>query len=258
MLTLIIGNSRYHWAWWDNSQRRSSWDTPYLSAETIAVIMSGGTIADLDLPSFEIDKTPIYLASVVPSQTEIWQKYPQVRVIELGDLPLGNLYSTLGIDRGLAVLGAGVSYGYPVLVIDGGTALTFTGVDAARNLVGGAIMPGLKLQLQSLGAGTAALPTIELPSTLPPRWNRDTPGAMASGILYTTIAGIHDFILDWWGRFPDSYVIFTGGDGATILRYLLDRVSIPNRSYLIHDRDVIFKGIELTLPPLDTTRSLYI
>jgi len=44
--------------------------------------------------------------------------------------------------RALAVLGAGKKYGFPCLVIDAGTALTFTGVDRDKKLVGGAIDPG--------------------------------------------------------------------------------------------------------------------
>jgi type III pantothenate kinase len=257
MLGLMIGNSRYHWAWFHNSQLQGSWDTPYLSAEKIAALLSGVSISDFfpllaknfptDLSSPEIDNSPIYLASVVPAQTEIWLKYPQVRPIGLGDLPLANLYSNLGIDRALAVLGAGRVYGNPVLVIDGGTALTFTGVDGSQNLVGGAIIPGLKLQLRSLDLGTAALSPLDLPAALPSRWSRDTQGAIASGVLYTTIAGIYDFMSDWWRQFPDSHTIFTGGDGETIFRYLSDRVHTSQRHYLNYDRDVLFKGIELII-----------
>ena len=94
-------------------------------------------------------------------------------------------------------MGAGETYGYPVLVIDGGTALTITGIDANRRLIGGAILPGLRLQLRSLSVGTAALPEIILPQQLPPRWSNNTPDSIASGILYTVSAGISDFIQDW-------------------------------------------------------------
>lgn len=251
-IALIVGNSRYHWAWLVNDRVKYTWDTPYLSTDDISRMMSDGSLwncAEAALPQelqeSSLTQVPIYLASVVPSQTEIWQVYPQVRTIELSDVPLANLYPTLGIDRALAGFAAGESYNYPVLVIDGGTALTLTGVDGDKNLVGGAILPGLKLQLQSLANGTAALPQIELPRELPPRWSLDTQSAIASGVLHTTIAGINDFICDWWEKFPRSQVIFTGGDGATILRYLQSIVTTSQLDYLTYDRDLIFQGIQL-------------
>jgi len=63
---------------------------------------------------------------VVPNQRELWANYGNLRIITLKDIPLLDLYPTFGIDRALAVLGAGKKYGFPCLVIDAGTALTFT------------------------------------------------------------------------------------------------------------------------------------
>jgi pantothenate kinase type III len=77
-------------------------------------------------------RIPIVIASVVPSQTQLWQTwldsttYPY-RILSLADIPLAGLYPTLGIDRALAGLGVGQQLGFPCLTIDGGTALTFTG-----------------------------------------------------------------------------------------------------------------------------------
>jgi type III pantothenate kinase len=69
---------------------------------------------------------PLYLASVVPSQTALWQTYPDVHIITLDQVPLQGVYPTLGIDRALALWGAGETWGWPMLVIDAGTALTLT------------------------------------------------------------------------------------------------------------------------------------
>ncbi len=151
---LMIGNSRLHWGKFQGRTLLQFWDTEYVNPSR----------QNLD-PSL-----PIVLASVVPEQTKIWQKRPNIKVITLADLPLGNLYPTLGIDRGLAVLGTGTTFRWPTLVIDGGTALTLTGVDGNQNLVGGAILPGLRLQFSSLGQQTAALPTVKVPQQLPCRW----------------------------------------------------------------------------------------
>jgi type III pantothenate kinase len=236
---LSIGNSRYHWAWFLNTKLQSSWDTTYLTPDRFSQSLQIDLQSTISQAQLEIDRIPIYLASVVPTQTEIWQQLDRVNVINLTNIPLTNIYPTLGIDRALAVLGAGEIYGYPVLVIDGGTALTITGVDDNCRLIGGAILPGLRLQINSLATGTAALPEIGLPQQLPPRWSDNTPGSIASGILHTVSAGIRDFILDWQQLFPDSHIVFTGGDGELLAKYLelesIDRVSI--------DRQLLFHGL---------------
>ena len=231
---LSIGNSRYHWAWFLNTKLQSSWDTEYLLPDRYLEFLP------LDLPAI-ITKIPIYLISVVPNQTAIWQQLSQVKLITLTDIPLSNLYPTLGIDRALAIFGAGETYGYPVLVIDGGTALTITGIDDCRQLIGGAILPGLRLQLQSLARCTAALPEIELPQQLPLRWSNHTSDAIASGISHTVTAGIKDFMQDWQQLYPQSQIVFTGGDGPLLVRYL----SMKDR--VILDRNLVFYGLSAIL-----------
>jgi type III pantothenate kinase len=255
-IALAIGNSRYHWAWFLNTELQSSWDTAYWTNHSVAQL--GSTNLDdadflgslpIDLQQIlvthqlNISTVPIWLVSVVPIQTEIWQQLPQVEQITLADLPLLNLYPTLGIDRALAILGAGEYYGYPALVIDGGTALTITGVTDRRSLVGGAIMPGLRLQFNSLFTDTAALPEIELPSKLPSRWGNNTSDAIASGILHTVCSGLRDFIGDWEKLYPHSKILVTGGDGEILTRYLQSILAkdLTDRIYL--DRQLLFRGL---------------
>ncbi len=236
---LSIGNSRYHWAWFLDTKLQSSWDTEYLRIDRSSALFPIDLQAVIKTHQLKLETIPIYLISVVSSQTEIWQQLPQVKQITLSDIPLINLYPTLGIDRALTAFGAGEIYGYPVLVIDGGTALTLTGIDRNHCLIGGAILPGLRLQLRSLAMGTAALPAVELPRQLPPRWGDNTPGSIASGILHTVSSGISDFIQDWQQLYPQSQIIFTGGDGAALLNYL--QANLSNNVKL--DSDLLFHGI---------------
>ncbi len=244
-LALSIGNSRYHWAWFLDNKLQSSWDTAYLSTE----ILSQLELLPIDLQHqlatdrLNITQLPIYLASVVPSQTAIWQQLDRVKQLTLADIPLLDLYPSLGIDRTLSIYGAGEKYGYPALVIDGGTALTFTGVDDRQSLFGGAILPGLRLQFQSLSIGTAALPDLELPATLPARWSQNTTDAIASGILSTITAGIKDFILDWDRLFPHSSIFFTGGDGEILVSYMQSILPQSLTCRVSVDRLLLFDGI---------------
>jgi type III pantothenate kinase len=253
-IALAIGNSRYHWAWFLNTQLQASWDTNYLTIAEIDRLSSGNLDANfLELlpPNLseliERERIPIYFCSVVPSQTEIWQRVERVKQITLVDIPLLNLYPTLGIDRALTLLGAGENYGYPALVIDGGTALTITGVNRDRALVGGAILPGLKLQFRSLVVGTAALPKVILPDRLPQRWSDRTEGAIASGILNVISSGIKDFIDDWQQLFPNSKIVFTGGNGEILATYLRSILSPDLQAKVLVDRQLIFHGFSRAL-----------
>lgn len=239
-LCLSVGNSRLHWAWFQEEKLLQAWDSDRLCSDNL-------TQKDFKqlLPSSLGDRTeglPIYLASVVDWQTRLWQAYPQVRAIALKQIPLKAVYPTLGIDRALAVWGAGCMYGFPVLVIDAGTALTYTSANSDRALCGGAILPGLKLQLQSLATKTAALPEVKLPESLPDRWSLNTQDAIASGIIYTVLAGINSFSQAWLEQFPNGKIAVTGGDGELSNKYL--QICYPNLSAKMRfDRHLIFWGM---------------
>ncbi len=228
--------------------------------------MGGGFAQDLwppgteGLPKGLTNYPQLYIASPVKSQILLWQQYQNAKIITTEEVPLAGIYPTLGVDRALALFGAGKRWGWPVLVVDAGTALTFTGADAQRRLVGGAIVPGLGLQLRSLGEKTAALPLLELPEPkegvaypLPDRWACNTPGAIHSGVIYTILAGLREFIQAWWQQFPQSQVIFTGGDSQALWAYLKAQIpEIPERfpdlKVRTHlDPHLIFWGLSLVI-----------
>ncbi|MBN3899821.1 MAG: pantothenate kinase, partial [Nostoc sp. NOS(2021)] len=165
---------------------------------------------------------PLLIASVVPSKTALWQTYPNTRVITLDQVPLKGMYPTLGIDRALALWGAGKTWGFPMLVIDAGTALTFTAADANQCLIGGAILPGIGLQFATLGQQTEQLPFVEKGSfaSLPSRFALNTTEAIQSGVVYTILAGIKDFIEAWLQLFPDGKIAIKGGDRTLLINYL--------------------------------------
>jgi type III pantothenate kinase len=211
---LSIGNSRLHWGMFEGEMLQTRLDVPHLE-----------TVPDWDAAA------ELWLASVVPDQSDYWKSFTNIHWIDLTQIPLRQVYSTLGIDRALALWGAIAQYGAPVLVIDCGTALTFTGADANSNLIGGAILPGLKLQFESLGQSTANLPLLKTEITaLPRRWARNTETAIQSGILHTVLSGIHSFVDDWRSQFPQSKIILTGGD-AELLNPFLNLKCDPNLGF---------------------------
>lgn len=247
-LALEIGNSRLHWGLFrgktllgtgEESIQNSASNNPRDWEKEI--------ISQLPLPVTH-SPLPVVIASVVPQQTALWERYPHVHIMSLDQIPLKHTYPTLGIDRALALWGAGMTWGFPMLVIDAGTALTFTGADAQKCLVGGAILPGVGLQLASLGQKTGQLPqlNIEAMESLPPRFALNTPEAIQSGVIYTLLAGIKDFITDWWQLFPDSKVAMKGGDRILLFNYL--QVLYPEIAQrVIVEPNLIFWGMQKTL-----------
>jgi len=268
-LALEIGNSRLHWALFRGETLDSAWDTEYLSESIICHLAQSQTLDDLLLAISPTQNTtgeqaeeqtgdssppsphlptsssppPLLLASVVPSQTAIWETYPNLRVITLNEVPLKGMYPTLGIDRALALWGAGKTWGFPMLAIDAGTTLTFTAADANQCLVGGAILPGLGLQFTTLAQKTGQLPLVEISKIgLPTRFALNTTEAIQSGVIYTFIAGIKDFIQAWWNLFPEGKIAMKGGDRTLIINYL--QALYPDiATHLIVEQNLIFWGM---------------
>ncbi|MEN9224787.1 MAG: pantothenate kinase [Thermostichus sp. HHBFW_bins_43] len=217
-LAAVLGNTHVRWGWFQD--------------QTLIKVELFSAQQPLPWP----DQTELWLAAVGAAPVPTGSAW--VHQLQLQDVPLGNHYPTLGLDRALALWAAGIHHGWPCLVIDAGTALTFTGADPEGSLVGGAILPGLGLQAQALSDHTAQLPKIDWDpgSPLPPRWAKDTPTAIRSGILYTVLAGVRSFIADWRQDFPESAVLLTGGDGIWLDRALED----PR---VVWDPDLVLKGI---------------
>ena len=237
-LALAIGNSRLHWAYFDGQEIKQTWHSAHF---TPAADWRKIAQPDWLIPA----NIPLYLASVVPAQTAQWQLLAQ-KVLTLADVPLNGLYPTLGIDRALAALGAGETCGYPLLLIDAGTALTITGINADRQLMGGAIWPGLRLQWQALHQGTAALPNFQADFKPVNRWAMNTEEAIASGVFHGTLAGIKDFYLDWQSQFPETALVITGGDGKFLYLSLQSNVSWQYElKSLKHCDSAVFWGMSM-------------
>jgi type III pantothenate kinase len=181
----------------------------------------------------------IAIASVVPELITIWHNLPQTQILKTSDVPLHGLYAKMGCDRALAAYGAGEIYGYPVLVIDAGTAINLTGIDGQKTLVGGAIVAGLRSQFLSLYQNTSALPDLHIPEALPNLWGFDTNSSIQAGISQILLAGLQAYIDDWRSRFPNSKVIITGGDGEHLVKWGLKVDMI--------DSNLIFWGIRTLL-----------
>lgn len=142
---------------------------------------------------------------------------------------------TVGSDMIVDAVAAIKEYPCPLIIIDMGTATTMSVVDHAGNYIGGVILPGLKVSLDSLSSKTAQLPFISL--DIPQKViGKNTIDCMRSGIMYGT-AGTIDGILDRMeqelGEPPT--VLATGG---------LSRFIVPLcRHEIIYDEALLLKGL---------------
>jgi type III pantothenate kinase len=89
----------------------------------------------------------------------------------------------LGADLIVNAVAAKEKYGAPVIVVDFGTATTFSAVSPKGQYVGGVIAPGIKISLDGLFLQTAKLPKVEIvqPSSI---IGKNTVTAIQSGIFY--------------------------------------------------------------------------
>jgi len=108
----------------------------------------------------------------------------------------------------------------PMVVLDFGTATTFTAINENGELCGVMIYPGVRSSLDALSAHAAELPRISLdkPRVL---LGKNTNDSMLSGIVYgnaSMVDGLLDRIAEEWGT-KELTVIATGGLADIILPY---------------------------------------
>lgn len=123
----------------------------------------------------------------------------------------------VGADRVVNNVAAVRKYGYPLVIVDFGTATTFNAIDSLGRFVGGAIAPGIKGSLESLVSGTAKLPRVEIER--PARAiGTNTVTNMQSGIFFG-FAGLVEYMVKKMKKelgSPDVKVIATGGFSEVI------------------------------------------
>ena len=126
-------------------------------------------------------------------------------------------------------------YPCPQILIDMGTATTICVIDRNRNYIGGMILPGLQVSLDSLTSRTSQLPRISLD---PPRRviGKNTVECMKSGILYGSASMLDGMIDRIWSELgEEAVVIATGGLSGSITPLC--------RHNIILDDDLLLRGL---------------
>ena len=165
----------------------------------------------------------VVLSSVVPEKnSEVQAAF--ARVLEVGaglDLGVGIDYPsprTIGADRLANAAACASLHGFPGIVVDFGTAVTFDVISHAGDYIGGVIAPGLNAMTSYLHDRTALLPNIKLrePSSAVGRSTRD---AMLSGAVHGYRGLVREILAQIRSEaFPKKRprIIATGGDAELI------------------------------------------
>ncbi|MGB3618192.1 MAG: type III pantothenate kinase [Catalinimonas sp.] len=134
----------------------------------------------------------------------------------------------IGADLMANALAAWERFRSAVLVVDFGTALTFTVVSGGGDVVAVNIVPGLKTALRALAGNTAQLPEVplELPTSV---LGRDTVHAIQAGILYGYTDLVSGMIDRMQAELGESCRVLATGGLSTILTNLQPRFEVVDR-----------------------------
>ena len=147
------------------------------------------------------------------------------RVVWVGkdlDLPIKVLTDEperTGVDRVLNVAAAHEQVEGEVVVVDAGTAITIDVCNDAGDFLGGAIAPGVRMQLDALHERTASLPLVPGERFAAPAepFGQNTEQAILHGV-YHGIRGMVRELVEAYatklGRWPE--VVATGGDAKAL------------------------------------------
>ena len=185
----------------------------------------------LELYGIEKEKvTGAIISSVVPQLVNII-KSAVYKLIKVEPMVVGPGVKTglnilmdeprrVGSDLIVDAVAAINNYGTPLIVIDMGTATTMSVIDRKGNYIGGVIMPGIKVSVDSLVSRTAQLQRISLDA--PDKViGKNTINCMKSGVIYgnaSCIDGMIDRLAEEMGEgLSDIKVVATGGLARVIL-----------------------------------------
>lgn len=220
------------------STNHTATDLEYASTVRMALHIHGADSSELE---------GAIISSVVPALTNTVkraiEKYAGVRVTVVGPgIKTGLSIKTddpaqLGSDLVVDAVAGISSYPVPQIIVDMGTATTYSVIDKNRNYIGTLITTGMSISADALTSCTSQLPKIGFDAPVGVI-GRNTVDSMKNGIMYSNAAaidGICDRIEDELGE--PCTVIATGGLAGIVTSFCRRRV--------ILDDTLLLKGLML-------------
>lgn len=239
LLLFDVGNSNIGFSIYDNNEIQNKWRirTDINKTEDDYSITLNSLLANQDIHA-------VVISSVVPLITHILQSYCKnylklkALIVEPGiktglDVKLNNP-KEIGADLVSSAVGSMNQYPQPTIIIDMGTATTFTLLDN-NTFLGGAVMPGIETSLYGLVSKTALLPHIYIKA--PKRIvEKETVSCMQSGIVYGTASMIDGMIERIEKEIHKKcYVVATGGLAKYIIPHCNNKITL--------DKNLIYTGL---------------
>lgn len=230
VLTIDIGNSNIAFGIHTGEEIVEHWrlrTDPSKTADEYRVLFRS-LLSESSVPVEDVSR--VVVSSVVPALTtplsrmigSLAGQKPLVvtRNLKNGLDPQAKIPGELGADLLANAVAANALFDSHVIVIDFGTALTFTAVSRNGVILGVTISPGLRASLQALTANTAQLLNVELlppPSTL----GQNTVHSIQSGVVLGYVSLVEGIVermkRDIQRDSPgDVAVIATGGMADSI------------------------------------------
>lgn len=253
LLAIDAGNTNIVLGLFADGQLLASWrlhTDPQMTTDEFALAV--GNLLHLRDYNFA-DIGGVIVASVVPPLIHTFIRFSQ-RYLGREPLIVGPGTKTgmpilldnpkeLGADLIVNAIGAMDKYGTPVIVVDFGTATTFSAVSAHGEFLGGVIAPGMRVALEGLFQYTAKLPRVEIvePSQT---IGRNTVSAMQSGIFFGFIGLTKEIILRIKAELgSQASIVATGGLSGLIARHIseidfIDPLLTLNGLRIVYERNL--------------------
>ena len=143
----------------------------------------------------------------------------------------------LGSDQVVNAVAALAQYAPPLLIIDMGTATTVSVINQEGSYIGGLIMPGIQIALDSLVSGTAQLTQVSL--EMPKRLiGSNTIDCMKSGALYGHASAIDGLITRIEEELGETCTVVATGGLASLVAPLCKRK-------IVLEDDLLLKGLQI-------------
>ena len=247
MMAVDVGNTQTVLGLFEGDELRGQWrlaTEAHRTADELAVVFAGL----LDLSGLRLDEvSAMIVSSVVPGLARSYRDlasevfdvpfYPVNAGMETG---LKNRYDdpgAVGADRIVNAVAAGRHYGFPVIIVDIGTATTVEAVNGDGCYLGGAILTGLQVALDALVSRTAKLPSVDLEEEPPRVIATNTPDSIRSGFIYGYAGAIDALVRRSREELGEDgiRVVATGGPARAIVRHC--------REIEAFDPDLTLKGL---------------
>lgn len=252
VLAVDIGNTRVSYAILRDGKVIRKGHLGDLSAESLGSVLKEKNIDGC------------VFASVVPKRSKeikasLKKLDPRLRVVQLTwekvSLKLPNKITVKGMTPGAdRAANAYLLYSkgeFPAISVDAGTALTTEILDRSGSFIGGVIVPGARLQWQSLSEKTAQLKGLEYPESTDGLFGNNSERAMKNGIGSVLVLGLIELIRKTEKEVLKrkfKRIVFTGG-GAELYHKAVNQ-SFRKAEY---DPDFTLKALERFY--LDETKS---